>query len=53
MEQPRFAKREKSHSFFGNFLYHQIIPEVLFFRKLNEVIDGDPLSHKLVECYRG
>jgi IS5 family transposase len=53
MEQPRFAKQENSHSFFGNYLYQQIIPEDHFFRKLNEVIDWDPFTNKLVECYRG
>lgn len=40
-------------SFFGNFLYGQKVSKDHFLRKLNEVIDWDRFTRKLLGYYRG
>lgn len=53
MEKARFAKQDGAHSFFGQFLYDQIIAKNHFYRKLNEIIDWQLFANKLIQCYRG
>jgi IS5 family transposase len=52
MEQPRYIETGKS-SFFGEYVYDQIIPADHFLRKLNEVIDWKPYTRKLIRLYKG
>ncbi len=40
-------------SFFGNFLYEQKVSKDHFLRKLNEVIDWDRFTRKLLSYYKG
>jgi transposase len=53
MEQTRFANQDADHSFFGPFLYDQIISPDHFYRKLNDIIDWQRFTKKLIQCYRG
>lgn len=53
MEQVRFAKQDGNNSFFGQYIYDQIIPRDHFYRKLNEIIDWQRFTKKLIKCYRG
>jgi transposase, IS5 family len=53
MEKPRFANQDGEHSFFGLFLYDQIINPDHFYRKLNGVIDWQRFTNKLIKYYRG
>jgi hypothetical protein len=52
MGPERFAKTD-THSFFGEFLYDQVVPQDHFLRKLREVIDWDLFSRKLIRLYKG
>ncbi len=52
MEQQRFAKTD-THSFFGEYLYDQVVPQDHFLRKLQEVIDWDHFTRKLIKLYKG
>lgn len=47
------CKETNSDSFFGNFLYDQKVSKGHFLRKLNEVIDWDRFTGKLLRYYRG
>jgi hypothetical protein len=53
MEQIRFAKQDETNSFFGRYIYNQIIPQDRFYRKLNEIIDWQRFTKKLNKCYQG
>ncbi len=52
MAQERF-KRDSSGSFFGRFLYEQVVPKDHFFVKLNEIIPWERFTYKLVKYYKG
>lgn len=51
--EAKYARQNGGHTFFGEYLYDQIIPKNHFFRKLNELIDWEPFTEKLILCYRG
>ena len=38
------------NSFFGNFLYEQKVPQDHFLKKLDEVVDWDRFTGKLLAC---
>ena len=40
-------------SFFGNFLYQQKVAKEHFLRKLDEVIDWERFTQKLLKYYKG
>ena len=52
MEQPRYVETGKG-SFFGDYVYDQIIPADHFLRKLNEAIDWKRYTRKLIRLYKG
>lgn len=52
METPRFQKSDQQ-SFFGEYLYDQIVPRDHFLRKLRELIDWDHFTHKMIKVYKG
>jgi IS5 family transposase len=43
----------RDQSFFGNYIYAQVVPQTHFLRLLNELIDWDPFTVRLIELYRG
>ncbi len=47
------CKETRGDSFFGNFLYEQKVSKGHFLRKLNEVIDWDSFTKKLLRHYKG
>ena len=47
------CKETSVGSFFGNFLYDQKVSKNHFLRKLNEVVDWDRFTGKLLGYYRG
>ena len=47
------CKQTNADSFFGNFLYDQKVSKNHFLRKLNEVVDWDRFTRKLLGYYRG
>lgn len=47
------CKETTMDSFFGNFLYEQKVPKNHFLRKLNEIIDWDRFTNKLLRYYKG
>jgi len=52
MEQPRFKDLDR-HSFFGDFLYLQVVPRDHFLVRLNQIIDWDDLGSLFVPAYQG
>jgi len=52
MEQKRFVKTDQQ-SFYGDYLYDQIIPVDHFLRKLRQQIDWDYFTQKLIQLYKG
>ena len=48
----RFIDTRKQ-SFFGNYIYDQVIPKDHFLRLLNEIIDWDRFTDEMVELYGG
>jgi transposase len=46
-------KEGKRASFFGDFVYEQVVPEDHFLVKLNEVVPWQRFTYKLVKYYRG
>lgn len=52
MPHKRYIKQDQD-SFFGHFLYDQIVPQSHFYRKLNEIIDWERFTDKLIELYKG
>lgn len=44
----RYIKQDEN-SYFGKYLYEQIVPKNHFFRILKEIIDWDHFTHKLIE----
>jgi len=52
MEKEQFIETGKG-SFFGEYLYDQIIPEVHFLRQLNQIIEWKRFTCKLIRLYKG
>jgi IS5 family transposase len=52
MEQKRLVKTD-SQSFYGEYLYDQIIPADHFLRMLRKVIDWNWFTEKLIKLYKG
>jgi IS5 family transposase len=52
MEQPRFKDLDRD-SFFGDFLYLQIVPRDHFLVRLNQIIDWDDLGSLFLPAYQG
>jgi transposase len=52
MEQQRFVETG-SGSFFGEYLYDQIVPAEHFLRKLREVVDWRYFTQRLIKLYKG
>ena len=43
----------REQSFFGHYVYDQMVPKNHFLRKLNELIDWEQFTDRLIELYRG
>lgn len=43
----------RDQSFFGNYIYDQVVPENHFLRLLNQLIDWERFTNRLIELYRG
>jgi len=43
----------REQSFFGNYIYDQMVPQEHFLRLLNQIIDWDRFTDRLIELYRG
>jgi len=52
MEQQRFVETGKN-SFYGEYLYDQVVPRDHFLRKLRQIIDWDRFTRKLIKLYKG
>ena len=52
MEQQRYIETG-NQSFFGEYLYDQVIPAEHFLRKLRQIIDWDRFTRKLIKLYKG
>jgi transposase len=52
MGNPRFVETGSS-SFFGEFLYDQVIPQGHFLRQLNQIMDWERFTRRLLKLYKG
>jgi IS5 family transposase len=52
MEQKRFVKTG-NNSFYGDYLYEQVIAPNHFFRKLRQMIDWERFTARLIQLYKG
>ena len=52
MEQQRFVETGRD-SFFGDYLYDQVVPPDHFLRKLKQEIHWDRFTYKLIRLYKG
>lgn len=52
MDKPRFVETGKS-SFFGEYVYDQVVPPGHFLRQLNQMIDWDRFTRRLLRLYKG
>src|SRR4030066_1269496 len=52
MEKPRFVETGSS-SFFGEYLYDQVVPQGHFLRQLKQIIQWERFTHKLIRLYKG
>ena len=52
MEQQRFVETGRD-SFFGDYLYDQVVPQDHFLRKLKQGINWERFSQKLIRLYKG
>jgi len=52
MEQQRYVDTG-SNSFFGEYLYNQVVPQGHFLRKLKETINWNRFTRKLIKLYKG
>jgi len=52
MEKERFVETGRS-SFFGDYLYDQIVPEDHFLRKLKQHIPWERFTRRLIKLYKG
>jgi hypothetical protein len=40
-------------SFFGNYIYDQVVPKINFLRLLNQIIEWDCFADKFIELFGG
>ena len=52
MDNPHFVKTGSS-SFFGEYLYAQVVPQNHFLRQLNIIIDWERFTRRLLRLYKG
>ena len=52
MEQERFVKTGND-SFYGDYLYDQVIPADHFLRKHRQIIEWERFTRKLIKLYKG
>jgi len=52
MAKKRFIDTQ-DQSFFGNYIYDQVVPQDHFLRLLNQIIEWDRFTDKLLELYGG
>ncbi len=52
METQRYVETG-SHSFYGEYLYDQIVPQDHFLRKLRQIIAWEKFTRKLIRLYKG
>ena len=52
MDQQRYVETG-SNSFYGEYLYDQVVPQEHFLRKLRQLIDWNRFTHKLIKLYKG
>lgn len=52
MDNPRFVETGRS-SFFGEYLYDQIVPKGHFLRQLNQIVDWERFTRRLLKLYKG
>ena len=52
MEQKRFVETG-NNSFYGDYLYDQVVPGNHFLCKLSEIIEWKRFTHKLIKLYKG
>jgi IS5 family transposase len=52
MEQKRFVETG-NNSFYGEYLYDQVVPQGHFLRKLHKIIDWKRFTRKLIQLYKG
>lgn len=52
MARQRFRQTGED-SFFGGFVYDRVVPSGHFFRRLNELVDWEDLTQKLIRYYKG
>ena len=52
MEKPRFVETG-SGSFFGDYLYDQVVPAQHFLRQLKQIIEWERFTRKLLKLYKG
>ena len=52
MEQKRYVKTD-SNSFYGEYLYDQIVPQDHFLRKLRQLVEWNRFTRKLIKLYKG
>ena len=43
----------REQSFFGNYIYDQVVPKDHFLRLLNQLINWDQFTKRLIEFYHG
>ena len=52
MEKPRFVETG-SGSFFGDYLYEQVVPAQHFLLQLKQMIEWERFTRKLLKLYKG
>jgi len=52
MEKERYVRTGKN-SFFGDYIYDQIVPQEHFLRKLKEIIPWERFTKRLIRLYKG
>jgi len=52
MAKERYVKTGKN-SFFGDYIYEQIVPQEHFLRKLKQIIPWERFTEKLIKLYKG
>lgn len=52
MEKPRFKETGRD-TFFGDYLYDQVVPQDHFLRKLRQIVDWKYFTKRLIKLYKG
>jgi transposase, IS5 family len=52
MEKAHFVETGSS-SFFGEYLYDQVVPQDHFLRQLKQIVEWERFTHKLLKLYKG